>query len=162
MRAAAYTGDGVVSVTDVTPVEPGPGDVVIDVAYVGVCGTDLPIIHGSMDARVSRPLVFGHEMSGTIRRLGSDVTGWSVGDSVTVMPLDWDGTCPACRNGNEHICQNLGFIGIDSPGARQLTWTVPASTACTLRSLCLGADVCYRSWTVCRRTATRASSSSAS
>ena len=128
MRAAAYTGDGVVSVTDITPVDPGPGDVVIDVAYVGVCGTDLHIIHGSMDARVSRPLVFGHEMSGTIRRLGSAVTGWSVGDSVTVMPLDWDGTCPACRNGNEHICQNLDFIGIDSPGALQQTWTVPAST----------------------------------
>lgn len=128
MRAAAYTGDGVVSVTDATPTEPGPDDVVIDVAYVGVCGTDLHIIHGSMDARVSRPLVFGHEMSGTIRALGTDVTGWSVGDSVTVMPLDWDGTCPACRNGNQHICQNLDFIGIDSPGALQQTWTVPAST----------------------------------
>lgn len=128
MRAAAYTGDGVVSVTDATPTEPGPDDVVIDVAYVGVCGTDLHIIHGSMDARVSRPLVFGHEMSGTIRALGTDVTGWNVGDSVTVMPLDWDGTCPACRNGNQHICQNLDFIGIDSPGALQQTWTVPAST----------------------------------
>ncbi|MFJ4159469.1 zinc-binding dehydrogenase [Microbacterium testaceum] len=128
MRAAAYTGDGVVSVTDATPTDPGPDDVVIDVAYVGVCGTDLHIIHGSMDARVSRPLVFGHEMSGTIRELGADVTGWNVGDSVTVMPLDWDGTCPACRNGNQHICQNLDFIGIDSPGALQQTWTVPAST----------------------------------
>lgn len=128
MRAAAYTGDGVVSVTDATPTDPGPDDVVIDVAYVGVCGTDLHIIHGSMDARVSRPLVFGHEMSGTIRALGTEVTGWNVGDSVTVMPLDWDGTCPACRNGNQHICQNLDFIGIDSPGALQQTWTVPAST----------------------------------
>ncbi|WP_150954114.1 zinc-dependent alcohol dehydrogenase [Microbacterium testaceum] len=128
MRAAAYTGDGVVSVTDATPTDPGPDDVVIDVAYVGVCGTDLHIIHGSMDGRVSRPLVFGHEMSGTIRALGADVTGWNVGDSVTVMPLDWDGTCPACRNGNQHICQNLDFIGIDSPGALQQTWTVPAST----------------------------------
>nr|WP_154924125.1 alcohol dehydrogenase catalytic domain-containing protein [Microbacterium testaceum] len=128
MRAATYIGDGAVSVTDIPTVEPGPTDVVIDVAYVGVCGTDLHIIHGSMDARVSRPLVFGHEMSGTIRRLGSDVAGWSVGDSVTVMPLDWDDTCPACRNGNQHICQNLDFIGIDSPGALQQTWTVPAST----------------------------------
>lgn len=132
MRAAAYTGDGVVSVTDVAPVEPGPNDVVLDVAFVGVCGTDLHIIHGSMDARVSRPLVFGHEMSGTIRQLGSDVSGWAVGDHVTVMPLDWDGTCPACRNGNQHICQNLDFIGIDSPGALQQTWTVPASTLVSL------------------------------
>lgn len=128
MRAAAYTGDGVVSVTDVTPTGPGPDDVVIDVAYVGVCGTDLHIIHGAMDARVRRPLVFGHEMSGTIREVGSNVSGWAEGDAVTVMPLEWDDTCPACHHGNQHICQNLNFIGIDSPGALQQSWTVPAST----------------------------------
>jgi 2-desacetyl-2-hydroxyethyl bacteriochlorophyllide A dehydrogenase len=40
------------------------------------------------------------------------------------MPLDWDGTCPACRAGNEHICQNLNFIGLDSPGALQRLWNV--------------------------------------
>lgn len=128
MRAAAYLGDGVVSVTDIAPTEPGPDDVVLDVAYVGVCGTDLHVVHGSMDARVSRPLVFGHEMSGTIRSVGENVTGWGAGDRATVMPLVWDGTCAGCRNGNQHICQNLEFIGIDSPGALQQAWTVPAST----------------------------------
>lgn len=132
MRAAAYTGDGVVSVTETSPVDPGPDDVVIDVAFVGVCGTDLHIVHGSMDARVQRPLVFGHEMSGTVRAVGANVTGWSAGDRATVMPLVWDDTCPACRNGNRHICQNLEFIGIDSPGALQQTWTVPASTVIPL------------------------------
>ena len=44
------------------------------------------------------------------------------------MPLLWDGTCPACLAGNTHICQNLTFIGIDSPGALQPLWNVPAST----------------------------------
>jgi 2-desacetyl-2-hydroxyethyl bacteriochlorophyllide A dehydrogenase len=44
------------------------------------------------------------------------------------MPLRWDGTCPACRAGHQHICQHLDFIGIDSPGAMQQRWTVPAST----------------------------------
>ncbi|MEO7015678.1 MAG: zinc-binding dehydrogenase [Leifsonia sp.] len=43
-----------------------------------------------------------------------------------MTPLDWDGTCPACRAGNQHICQNLNFIGIDSPGALQQQWNVPA------------------------------------
>lgn len=128
MRAAAYTGDGAVSVIDIAPREPGPDDVVIDVAYVGVCGTDLHILHGSMDARVQRPLVFGHEMSGTISEVGASVSGWAEGDAVTVMPLDWDGTCPACHRGDQHICQNLNFIGIDSPGALQQSWTVPVST----------------------------------
>lgn len=128
MRAAAYTGDGVVSVSEIDPTAPGPDDVVIDVAYVGVCGTDLHIVHGSMDARVQRPLVFGHEMSGVVRAVGSEVTAWAPGDRATVMPLVWDDTCPGCRSGNQHICQNLEFIGIDSPGALQQSWTVPAAT----------------------------------
>jgi 2-desacetyl-2-hydroxyethyl bacteriochlorophyllide A dehydrogenase len=81
-----------------------------------------------MDARVTTPATIGHEMSGTIAEIGPGVEGWAVGDAVTVMPLDWDGTCPACLAGNQHICQNLDFIGIDSPGALQQLWTVPAST----------------------------------
>ena len=81
-----------------------------------------------MDSRVRTPLVFGHEMSGTIDAVGDGVQAWSPGDKVTVMPLLWDGTCPACLAGNTHICQNLTFIGIDSPGALQPLWNVPAST----------------------------------
>ncbi|MCL6731851.1 zinc-dependent alcohol dehydrogenase, partial [Streptomyces neyagawaensis] len=54
--------------------------------------------------------------------------GWQAGDAVTVMPLRWDDTCPACRAGHRHVCQHLDFIGIDSPGAMQQRWTVPAST----------------------------------
>jgi hypothetical protein len=70
-----------------------------------------------MDARVQTPLVFGHEMSGTVDEVGEGVHGWSPGEKVTVMPLVWDGTCAACLAGNQHICQHLEFIGIDSPGA---------------------------------------------
>ena len=42
------------------------------------------------------------------------------------MPLDWCGDCPACRAGHSHVCHNLNFIGIDSPGSMQRHWTVPA------------------------------------
>ena len=126
MRTASYTGDRTVSVNEAEPTAPAQGEVRIRVAYAGLCGTDLHIIHGAMDARVSRPLVFGHEMSGTIESVGADVDGWVVGDAVTVMPLDWDGTCPACLAGNTHICQNLVFVGIDSPGALQELWNVRA------------------------------------
>ena len=128
MQTAAYTGSSTIEIRDIEQTEPAAGEVRIRVAYVGLCGTDLHIIHGNMDARVTTPLTFGHEMSGTIDALGSGVTGWSVGDAVTVMPLDWDGTCPACLAGNTHICQNLNFIGIDSPGALQELWNVPADT----------------------------------
>jgi 2-desacetyl-2-hydroxyethyl bacteriochlorophyllide A dehydrogenase len=67
-------------------------------------------------------------MSGRILRVGPGVEDWAPGDAVTVMPLRWDDTCPACHAGHQHICQNLDFIGIDSPGAMQQRWTVPAST----------------------------------
>ncbi|WP_243074261.1 zinc-binding dehydrogenase [Microbacterium sp. SS28] len=140
VRAAAYIGDRTVSVVDAATTSPPPGHVQIRVAYVGLCGTDLHIVHGSMDARVSRPLVFGHEMSGTIEAVGDEVEGWAPGDPVTVMPLAWDGTCPACLAGHEHICQNLDFIGIDSPGALQPLWNVPAVTLVRLpESLALDA-----------------------
>jgi 2-desacetyl-2-hydroxyethyl bacteriochlorophyllide A dehydrogenase len=106
---------------------PGPGEVELAPAFVGICGTDLHIFHGDMDGRVDRPAVLGHEMSGRIVRIGPDVSGWQPGDTVTVVPLRWDDTCPACHAGHRHICQNLDFIGIDSPGAMQQRWIVPAS-----------------------------------
>ncbi len=126
MRAANYQGDRTISVVDREPSAPAPGQVRIRVGYVGICGTDLHVFHGDMDARVAIPATIGHEMSGVIDEIGPGVEGWAVGDAVTVMPLAWDGTCPACRAGNTHICQNLDFIGIDSPGALQELWNVPA------------------------------------
>ena len=67
-------------------------------------------------------------MSGTIEAVGDGVPQWSAGDRVTVRPLDHCGSCPACKAGHSHICMNLKFIGIDSPGAMQELWTVPAHT----------------------------------
>jgi 2-desacetyl-2-hydroxyethyl bacteriochlorophyllide A dehydrogenase len=98
----------------------------IAVAYTGICGTDLKIAHGAMDYRISSPWPLGHEMSGTIAGVGAGVEGWSVGDKVTVMPLDWCGQCPACLAGHSHVCHNLNFVGIDSPGSLQERWNVRA------------------------------------
>jgi len=136
MISAAYSGQGTITVQDLPASPPAPGEVQIAVAYTGLCGTDLHIVHGHMDARVQTPLVFGHEMSGTIAAVGAGVEGWSVDDAVTVMPLDADGTCPACLAGNGHICQNLNFVGIDSPGALQPRWNVPADLLVALPQGC--------------------------
>lgn len=128
MRALHYVSARTVAPVELEPTAPRGHEVQIRVAYTGLCGTDLHIFHGDMDARVTHPLVFGHEMSGIVENVGDDVADWLPGDRVTVMPLAWDATCPACRAGNEHICQNLDFIGIDSPGSLQELWNVPAST----------------------------------
>jgi (R,R)-butanediol dehydrogenase/meso-butanediol dehydrogenase/diacetyl reductase len=119
MRAAVYVGDQTIRVED-----PGAGQVQLDVAYVGICGTDLHIKHGAMDARVTLPAVIGHEMSGTVAAVGEGVSAWTPGDRVTVMPLQWCGECAACRAGHQHVCQRLVFVGIDAPGALQQSWTV--------------------------------------
>lgn len=124
--SATYVGNRTIETRDAVPSAPGRGQVQIKVAYAGICGTDLHIFHGAMDSRVTLPTTIGHEMSGHIAAIGDGVEGWTIGDPVTVMPLAWDGTCPACVAGNQHICQNLNFIGIDSPGALQERWNVPA------------------------------------
>ncbi|MET7726857.1 zinc-dependent alcohol dehydrogenase [Streptomyces mirabilis] len=126
--AVRYISARTLDTAPAEPSSPGPGEVELAPAFVGICGTDLHIFHGDMDARVAAPAVLGHEMSGRVVRVGPGVEGWQPGDAVTVMPLRWDDTCPACLAGHQHICQRLDFIGIDSPGAMQQRWTVPAST----------------------------------
>lgn len=127
MLSAHYDGEKNITVRKTVSTPPGPGEVQIKVAYVGLCGTDLHILHGAMDARVKIPLIFGHEMSGEIADIGPQVEKWRIGEKVTVMPLEWDDTCPACKAGHKHICQNLNFVGIDSPGALQGLWNVKSS-----------------------------------
>ncbi|NTZ19234.1 Zn-dependent alcohol dehydrogenase [Paenibacillus sp. JMULE4] len=128
MKAAFYEGNRTIRVGEGISVPPRTGEVQIEVSHAGICGTDLHIFHGHMDKRVSFPQVMGHEMSGVIHALGEGVTGYAVGDRVTVMPLSPCGQCPACSAGHNHICQNLKFLGIETPGAFQSLWTVPAFT----------------------------------
>ncbi len=127
-QAAYYEGKRRIRQGDGVAVEPGEGEVQLKVSHCGICGTDLHIYHGAMDARVKLPLVMGHEMSGTVHRLGENVDGFDVGDKAVVMPLAPCGACPACAAGHSHICHNLNFLGIDTPGAFQSYWTVPAYT----------------------------------
>ena len=127
MLVAEYAGDQQFRVAERAAQAPGFGEVQIEVAFVGICGTDLHIRHGHMDGRVAIPSPIGHEMSGVVAALGEGVTDLAIGQQVTVMPLWWCGDCPACRSGNQHVCQNLVFVGIDSAGAMQQLWTVDRS-----------------------------------
>ena len=128
MKAAYYQGNRSFSIGDCIPQKPNFGEVRVDVSHCGICGTDLHIYRGHMDARVNFPQVIGHEMSGVIAEVGEGVQEFEVGDAIVVRPLDPCGNCPACHAGHSHICQNLNFIGIDSPGAFQASWNVPVKT----------------------------------
>jgi (R,R)-butanediol dehydrogenase/meso-butanediol dehydrogenase/diacetyl reductase len=127
VKAVYYQRPGQFVVGTGTALPPGKGEVRLDVAYCGLCGTDLHIAHGSMDHRLHPPQVIGHEMSGTVAEIGADVTGLAPGDKVVVRPLDSRGETAADK-GISHISRNLRFLGIDTPGAFQNSWTVPAFT----------------------------------
>jgi (R,R)-butanediol dehydrogenase / meso-butanediol dehydrogenase / diacetyl reductase len=127
MKALQYIGNHSFELTDTEKQPLQKGEVRLKMAYVGVCGTDVHIYHGKMDARIKPPQIIGHEVSGVIEELGEDVTDWKVGENVTVRPLNPGVEMPA-DNGFRHIGQNLKFIGIDSAGGMQQYWNVPAFT----------------------------------
>lgn len=133
MKASFYEGNKAFSVVEKQIEAPLAGEVRIKVAYCGVCGTDVHIYHGMMDQRVSIPQIIGHEMSGTIDAIGEGVSGFAVGEKVTVRPLD-NRLQQASDKGYGHIAKKLKFIGIDSPGAMQQYWNVPAFTLHKLKS----------------------------
>jgi 2-desacetyl-2-hydroxyethyl bacteriochlorophyllide A dehydrogenase len=137
VKAVYYEGGGRFVLGECVLRPPARGEVRLDVAYCGICGTDLHIAHGAMDHRVKAPQVIGHEMSGTVAELGAGVDGFDVGDPVVVRPLDARGETPADK-GLSHISRNLRFLGIDTPGAFQSSWTVPAFT---LHRLTPGVDL---------------------
>ncbi len=128
ITAAFYRGDKTFEVKQIEAEAPGADQVQIEVAYCGICGTDLHAYLGHMDGRVGFDRILGHETSGVVKAVGSDVKGWAAGDRVTVRPLDPCGDCPACNRGHSHICHNQTFIGLDSQGGMQQLWNVPAHT----------------------------------
>jgi 2-desacetyl-2-hydroxyethyl bacteriochlorophyllide A dehydrogenase len=133
MKATLYEGDRTFKVIEKEREYPSKGEVRIKVAYVGVCGTDVHIYHGMMDKRVKIPETIGHEMSGIIDAIGEGVEDYAEGDKVVVRPLD-DRLAKPSDKGFNHICEELKFIGIDSPGAMQEYWNVPAFTLHKLKS----------------------------
>jgi L-iditol 2-dehydrogenase len=101
MEASVYVGDGVLEVHDVPVPEPGPGDVLIEIAQCGICGTDLHFVL----ERIARPgSVLGHEWAGTIVATGVRVEGWRVGQRVVCGPEPGCGECRACRAGRPSVC----------------------------------------------------------
>ncbi|KNG93055.1 (R,R)-butanediol dehydrogenase [Pseudaestuariivita atlantica] len=126
--AAIYRGKKTFTVEEVPAATPGPGEVAVRIAYCGICGTDMHVFHGNMDARVGFERVIGHEMSGTIDAVGEGVDGFTPGQKAVVRPLDHCGDCPACKAGHQHVCHKLKFLGLDTNGAMQEVWVVPAHT----------------------------------
>lgn len=101
------------------------GEVVVRVASVGVCGSDLPrmLVKGAW----KMPLITGHEFSGHIAELGEGVSGWSVGELVAVPPLLPCNECDQCKTGNFSRCKDYDYFGSRRDGAYAEYVAVPVA-----------------------------------
>ena len=132
MRALVVTAPGVAEVTEVTPPDPGPGEVVIDVERAGICGTDAELFSGEMaylhQGFAHYPLRLGHEWCGRVSRLGDGVDPRWLGRRVTGDTMLGCGTCVRCRRGRHHVCERRYEIGIRGgwPGALAEQLPLPA------------------------------------
>ena len=98
--------------------EPGPGDVVIDIKYCGICHTDLHFVNNDL-GNTRYPLVPGHEITGLVERVGSAVTRYQPGDRVGVGCLVGScRRCASCRDDEEQFCPEVSFTygGVDRDG----------------------------------------------
>lgn len=115
MRAFTITGPNEGEVRDVPVPEPGPGEALVKVRFVGICGTDYHIFKG--DFMSAYPLVNGHEFSGTIASLGPGSGEWRGGDRVTVDPTLTCDRCYHCRRRQANHCDSWGALGDTRDGA---------------------------------------------
>ncbi len=107
---------GPLRLVDLEPPEPGPGEVRLSVSVCGVCRTDLHVAEGDLD--VHRPhVVPGHQVVGTVGKLGSGASRFAVGDRVGIAWLaSTCGRCRFCRSGRENLCPYATFTGWDRDG----------------------------------------------
>ncbi|MFW9800456.1 MAG: zinc-binding dehydrogenase [Candidatus Thorarchaeota archaeon] len=113
MRAAVYEGAGEIRVKDVPEPELGPHDVMVKPKFVGICGTDLSAWEYGM---YESGLIMGHEFTGDIVQVGSNVNEWKVGDRVVPSSLIPCGTCDYCRKLRHSLCDDMQMIGISMNG----------------------------------------------
>lgn len=89
--------------------------VLVKVMKIGVCGSDIHVYHGKHPF-TSYPVTQGHEVSGEIVSLGKDVTGFTIGQKVTIEPQVYCGKCYPCRHGKYNLCEELKVMGFQTTG----------------------------------------------
>jgi 2-desacetyl-2-hydroxyethyl bacteriochlorophyllide A dehydrogenase len=138
MRAFVISGPGIGAVTDVPDAVATPGQVVVEVDRVGVCGTDMEFYRGDMTYLASGDAVFpmriGHEWCGRVVAIGDDRDASWMGRRVTGDTMLGCRQCSRCLNGRQHLCNERYEIGIRHgwPGALAERLTVPTSALVAL------------------------------
>ena len=126
MKALVFEGEERVVYREVPMAPPKEGWTLIQVAYAGICGSDVTIWKGR-HPRAKAPLIMGHEFSGYI---ASENSEFPKGTLVTAFPYLSCGECERCRNGQFHVCESLRLIGIDLDGGMAEFVEVPNEMIC--------------------------------
>lgn len=137
MRAIVFESEGRLALVERPTPVPGPKELLIETAAVGICGSDLHVLDGEFEG-TRFPLVPGHEATGTIVALGEGVNDgaadFRVGDHVAVNPSTTCGECEHCRNGHQNLCRDWNGQGVTaSDGASQQFFVAPARNVYKLK-----------------------------
>lgn len=128
MNAAVTAGDGTLELEDRPRPEPKPGEVLVRVRAVGICGSDVGLVHGEGPPWTEYPLVPGHEVCAEVVTLGDGVDDLAVGDRVALHGFVYCGACRACREGRYYQCDELKEIGFTLDGGYREYAAFPAAT----------------------------------
>lgn len=147
MKAALYHGPNrPLEIADLPAPEPGPGEVVVEIAGCGLCHTDLHYVDHGVKTFKDPPLVLGHEPAGIVAEIGDGVTDRDVGDRVLIPAVLSCGRCRYCLSGRESLCERLIMLGNHIDGAYAERMAVPADQLITvpeglpLEQVCVIAD----------------------
>ena len=125
MKALVYTQPGEMQLQERTFPESVPGEVVLRIEAVGICGSDMHAWHGR-DPRRQPGLVLGHEFVGRVEH--SAAAGFETGVRYTGNPLIVCGTCEYCAQGRNNLCANRTMVGMTRPGAFAEYMSIPAAS----------------------------------
>lgn len=126
MLQQVMTAPRKITFRDVPTPQPQPGQVLIAVKRVGICGSDIHVYHG-MHPFTKYPVTQGHELSGQIVALGDGVSDLHIGQRVTIEPQVFCGKCYPCTHGKYNLCNELKVMGFQTTGACSTYFAVDAS-----------------------------------
>lgn len=122
MKALSLIDTGKLEIVEIAEPVPGPGDLLLRVEMVGLCGTDLSSFRGR-NPLITYPRILGHEIAATVLEGNGSIVP---GTRVTVSPYTSCGRCPSCRRGRENACRDNQTFGVQRDGAITEILAVPA------------------------------------
>ena len=131
MLQQVMTNPKEITFTEVPVPEITADQVLVKIMKIGVCGSDIHVYHGKHPF-TSYPVTQGHEVSGEIVKLGEEVTGFTVGQKVTIQPQVVCGKCYPCRHGKYNLCEELKVMGFQTTGTASEFFAVDAAKVTAL------------------------------